>query len=75
MAVTVTGGGVDGTGVLNVVGSSKGSDDGRGVAGAFADVGGVVNIPGNPRVFISYPYLYPLKPPPALRGKGYCLDG
>ena len=44
MAVTVTGGGIDGTGVLDVVGSSKSSDDGRGVARAFADVGGEVRL-------------------------------
>ena len=44
MAVTVTGGGVDGTGVLDVVGSSEGSDNGRGVARAFADVGSEVRL-------------------------------
>ena len=44
MAVAVTGGGVDGAGVLNVVGSSKSSDDGRGVAWAFANVGGEVRL-------------------------------
>ena len=44
MAVAVTGGGVDGAGVLNVVGSSQGSDDGRGVARAFVDVGGEVGL-------------------------------
>ena len=44
MAVAVTGGGVDGAGVLDVVGSSKSSDDGRGVARAFADVGGKVRL-------------------------------
>ena len=38
------GGGVDGTGVLDVVGSSKSSDDGRGVTRAFADVGGKVRL-------------------------------
>ena len=44
MTVAVTGGGVDGTGVLNVVGSSQGSDDGRGVARTLADVGGEVGL-------------------------------
>ena len=44
MAIAVTGGGVDGAGVLNVVGSSKSSDDGRGVARAFANVGGEVRL-------------------------------
>ena len=44
MAVAVTGGGVDGTGVLDVIGSSQSSDDGRGVARAFADVGGEVRL-------------------------------
>ena len=38
------GSGVDGAGVLNVVGSSKSSDDGRGVARAFANVGGEVRL-------------------------------
>ena len=45
------------------------------MGGTHLDHTSLVNIPGNPRVFISYPYPYPLKPPPALRGKGYRLDG
>ena len=44
MAVAVTGGGVDGAGVLDVVGSSKGSNDSRGVTRAFTDVGGEVRL-------------------------------
>ena len=44
MAVAVTGGGVDGAGVFDVVGSSKGSDDGRGVTRALANVGGEVRL-------------------------------
>ena len=44
MAIAVTGGGIDGTGVLDVVGSSKSSDDGGGVTRAFADVGGKVRL-------------------------------
>ena len=44
MTVAVTGGGVDGAGVLDVIGSSQGSDDGRGVARALADVGGEVRL-------------------------------
>ena len=44
MAIAVTGGGVDGAGVLNVVGSSQGSDDGRRVARALVDVGGEVRL-------------------------------
>ena len=44
MAVAVTGGGIDGTGVLDVIGSSQSSDDGRGVTRAFADVGGEVRL-------------------------------
>ena len=44
MTVAVTGGGIDGAGVLNVVGSSQGSDDGRGVARTLADVGGEVGL-------------------------------
>ena len=44
MAIAVMGGGVDGAGVLNVVGSSQGSDDGRRVARALADVGGEVRL-------------------------------
>ena len=44
MAVAVAGGGVDGAGVLDVVGSSEGSNDGRGVTRAFANVGGEVRL-------------------------------
>ena len=40
----MAGGGVDGAGILNVVGSSEGSDDSGGVAGAFADVGGKMGL-------------------------------
>ena len=44
MAIAVTGGGVDGAGVLDVIGSSKSSDDSGGVTRAFADVGGEVRL-------------------------------
>ena len=44
MAVAMTGSGVDGTGILDVIGPPKSSDDGRGVARAFADVGGEVRL-------------------------------
>ena len=44
MTVAVTGGGVDGAGVLNVVGSSQGSNDSGGVARTFADVGGKMGL-------------------------------
>ena len=44
MAIAVTGGGIDGAGVLNVVGSSQGSDDGRRVTRALADVRGEVRL-------------------------------
>ena len=44
MAVAVAGGGVDGAGVLNMVGPSESSDDGRGVTRAFANVGGEVRL-------------------------------
>ena len=40
----MAGGGVDGAGVLDVVGSSQGSDDSGGVARAFADVGGKMGL-------------------------------
>ena len=40
----MAGGGVDGTGVLDVVGSSQGSDDGGGVTRAFADIGGEMGL-------------------------------
>ena len=44
MAIAVASSGIDGAGVLNVVGSSQGSDDGRRVARAFVDVGGEVRL-------------------------------
>ena len=44
MTVAVAGGGIDGAGVLDVVGSSQGSDDGGGVARALADVGSKVGL-------------------------------
>ena len=44
MAVAVAGGGVDGAGVLDVVGSSQGSNDSGGVARTFADVGGKMGL-------------------------------
>ena len=44
MAVAVAGGGVDRAGVLDVVGSPQGSNDGGGVARAFADVGGKMGL-------------------------------
>ena len=40
----MTGGGIDWAGVLDVVGSSKSSDDGRGVTRALANVGGEVRL-------------------------------
>ena len=42
---------------------------------AQAGVRGVVSVPGNPRVNNCYPYPYPSKPLPSLRGKGYRLGG
>ena len=44
MAIAMAGGGVDGTGVFDVVGSSQGSDDGGGVARAFVDIGGEMGL-------------------------------
>ena len=44
MAVALTGGGIDGAGVLDVVGSSQGSNDGGGVARALVDVGSKVGL-------------------------------
>ena len=38
-------------------------------------VTGIVSVPGNPRVNNCYPYPYPSKPLPSLRGKGYRLGG
>ena len=35
----------------------------------------IVSVPGNPRVNNCYPYPYPSKPLPSLRGKGYHLGG
>ena len=44
MAVTVVGGGVDGAGELDMIGSSQGPDDGGGVPRAFMDVGGEMGL-------------------------------
>ena len=40
----MVGGGIDGAGVLDVVGSSQSSDDGGGVARTFVDVGGKMGL-------------------------------
>ena len=40
----MAGGGVDGAGVLDVVGSSQGSNDSGGVARTFVDIGGKVGL-------------------------------
>jgi len=41
------------------------------VAGGRSQWGWVVIVTGNPGVFQGYPYLYPRKPVPATKGRGF----